>query len=161
MQDNRYNKIAQDLNVAVEKDYNKLSETGKSAYLEIRKKKIRNSYVLLISLFSVVSLSLFISAFFVAKELFIISAIALVLTIVSIIALICELKQSDEKMIKAEIKRRLMPQYTNNIINVLQNKNYVSNEFVSDKTLKLATESWSMQYLLIDNSNKQFVHKTG
>ena len=165
MDDNIVNNIKQELENTVNADYNKLTEDGKKIYLDTRKKKIKMSYLALISIFSIFSIVLCICGFVLDEGqtgMFIFSVILLVLALLSIWGLLYQLKQPNEKLIKTEIRQRLMPDFANKAFaQQEQKKNQILEDFYADKTIKLSTGGWSKEYLLIDNSKKKFIHKIG
>ena len=165
MDNNIFNNIKQELENTVNADYNKLGEDGKKIYLDTRKKKIKMSYLVLISVFSIFGIVLFICGFVLDEGqigMFVFSGILLVLALLSIGALLYQLKQPNEKLIKVEIRQRLMPDFANKAFaQQEQKKNQILEDFYADKTIKLSTGGWSKEYLLIDNSKKKFIHKKG
>ena len=165
MSDSIFNNIKQELENTINADFKNLNETGRNTYLEIRKNKIKKSYITLICIFSVICITLFICGF-ILKEgqsfMFIFSGIFLLLDVLSLLGMIFELKQPSDKLIKTEIKNRLLPDFRKKItFQQSYNLNQISNEFYADKTIKLSTGGWSNESILIDDENKKFIHKKG
>ncbi len=165
MSDNIFNNLKQELENTVNADYEKLNETGKKIYLEVRKKKIKTSYIILISIFGYLCITLLVSGIILKEEsayLFIFSAVLFVMAILSGVGMFFELKQSNEKLIKTEIRQRLLPDFTNKaVVQKEQNVNQISEDFYADKTIKLATGGWSSAVILIDNEKKKFIYRKG
>ncbi len=162
---NIFNNVKQELQNTVNADYEKLNETEKNRYLKARKKKIKTSYIVLMS-FGCFLCIIFLICGIISKEkpiyLFIFSAVLFVLTISSVFIMFFELKQPKDKLIKIEMMQRLLPDFQNKILNQkVQNVNQISDEFYADKTIKLATEGLSSAVLLIDNEKKKFIYKRG
>lgn len=165
MDNNYFNMKKQELENTVNADYEKLNETGKNMYLETRKNKIKKSYILLISIFSVLSIILLICGICLTEGdiyIFTFSGVFFVMTILSGFGMFFELKQPNEKLIKIEIRQRLLPDFVNKITSQReQNINQISNDFYADNTIKLITGGWSSSAILIDNEKKKFIYKKG
>ena len=166
MDNNYFNMKKQELENSVNDDYEKLNEAGKNVYLETRKNKIKKSYILLISILGVSSIILLICGIICLTEekiyMFTFSGIFFVITILSSFGMFFELKQPNEKLIKIEIRQRLLPNFVNKMVSQReQNINQISNDFYADKTIKLITSGWSSSAILIDNEKKKFIYKKG
>ena len=165
MNNSVFNNLKQETENMVNSDYEKLNDAGKTVYLKARKNKIKKSYITLIVIFSFLCLSLFICGLIINDGklyLYIFSIVFLVLDIFSIVAMLFELKQPNEKLIKSEIKNRLLPDLNKKFTfqqNI--NNNYISSDFIADKTINISTGGWSNESILIDNINKKFIHKKG
>lgn len=165
MSDSIFNYIKQDLENTVNADYEKLNEIDKNVYLETRKNKIKKSYITLISFWGTLCI-IFLICGIVLKEgslyAFIFSAVLFLMEILAGIGLFFELKQPNEKLIKAEIRQRLLHVFANKaIVQKEQNKIKISDDFYADKIIKLATGGLSNAVILIDNDKKKFIYRKG